>query len=290
MVSYLLRVVDLIEQQTHEQRLCARLFPLGQSLARYHKALRTSLVQPRYGEAVMHLAELDMVVWAFPNDRKIVNLPHLLATAAYSNHDLDTLATTVCGVGSRVASHLYEIVHYVPEHTCTARARLQVESSSCANQPVVRRTITLFGKAYYNAEGAETNRLMRLLWEGNHHARDCQLQIAQPLAYDPQTQILWQMGLPGRTLLTYELGSPAFTNLLGEAACAVALLHRTDLPCLRTTQLQPWVDQLQSVQALLSQVRPQLDYAVNWVVAALLCRAPQARPFWPLRSGCFRVG
>jgi Phosphotransferase enzyme family len=275
-VSYRLHILDLVHHSSTEQRFCARLFPVGQSLARYRKALQEPLVQPRYGQAVMHLAELDMVLWAFPNDRKIAGLPHLLATAAHTNGALDELAITLCGAGSHLVDHHYTVVHYVPEHTCTVRVQLQIEPPASTAQPLAQRAITLFGKAYYNTEGAESYRLMHLLWTGNANRGDRPLRIAQPIAYDPATQILWQMGLPGRTLLTYALGSTEFTELLGEAARAVALLHRADLPCLRTTPLQSWVEQLQGVQALLNQVRPQMADAVDQVVTALIERAPLA--------------
>ena len=95
------------------------------------------------------------------------------------------VATTI------IAEHQSKLIHYVPEHTCTVRVQLILADNITAQQ----KAVTLFGKAYYNDEGAETFRLMQHLW----HSPICQngdLRIARPLAYDPATRQLWQEGLP----------------------------------------------------------------------------------------------
>ncbi|MCE7986884.1 MAG: aminoglycoside phosphotransferase family protein [Caldilinea sp. CFX5] len=312
-ISYLLRLYDPERDCCHEQRLAARFFPAGLSEARYQKALCEPLTPPPYGNAVMHLPELAMVLWAFPNDRKIATLPHLLATAAQDNDELGAIVTNLFGEAHQIVHHRHRLVHYVPEQTCTVCVELQVapppvvlsvkqditpaatepqkrpvQSSGkvrpvnpevcstlpgrCTRQPAdAPQPLTLFGKAYYNDDGAETYRLMNLLWaEKQGHG----LRIAQPLAYDPQTRILWQKGLPGRTLLSYPLGSPVFNELLQEAARSVARLHRAMLPCARQSRLADWVVQLCSIQQLLEDRHPASQATVAALVAALHHQAP----------------
>jgi len=303
---------DSVRNGCHEQRFAARLFPAGVSQARYQKALREPLTPPRYGQAVMHLPELAMVLWAFPNDRKIATLPHLLATVARDNDELDAIVTNLWGEAYHIIHHRHRLVHYVPENTCTVCVELQVvptasapfmtqDATSNATErqmlpvhssgqvrpvnPEVCSTLpggythqptnsplplTLFGKAYYNDDGAETYRLMKLLWQAAPSA----LRIAEPLTYNPATRILWQKGLAGRTLLSYPLGSPAATELLQEAAQAVALLHQAALPCTRQSHLADWLTQLHSSQQLLLAVHPASQTTVAALITALRQQAP----------------
>lgn len=279
-ISYRLHIYDRVRQEWHEQILCARVFPAGLSLSRYRKARQEPLVQPHYGKAVMHLPELEMVIWAFPNDRKIGGIARLLASATGANSALAELVAALWGHDWRIVSQSYNLIHYVPEHTTTVRVRMQIAQSPPTTLPSTlssstTQPLTFFGKAYYNEEGAESYRLMNLLWQ----SEDCcqgRLRIAQPLAYNAADRILWQMGLSGRTLLTYELGSRPFTDLLAEAATAVATLHAAALPCTRSTHLSDWLTQLQTIEVLVRQVCPHLACALKTVVAALLQAAPQA--------------
>lgn len=313
-ISYLLRLYDPERDCCHEQRLAARFFPAGLSEARYQKALCEPLTLPPYGNAVMHLPELAMVLWAFPNDRKIATLPHLLATAAQENDELAVIVTNLFGEAHQIVHHRHRLVHYIPEQTCTVCVELQVAGmpdapfatqdimpgvtepqklsvqSSGKVRPVnpevfstlpgrwisqpadAPQPLTLFGKAYYNDDGAETYRLMSLLWA----EKERDLRIAQPLAYDPETRILWQKGLPGRTLLSYPLGSLTFHELLQEAAQSVAQLHSAALPCTRQSRLTDWVAQLCSIQQLLKDFHPASQATVAALVAALQRQAPTA--------------
>lgn len=302
-ISYRLQICDLTNGQAEEQWFCARLFPPDTAPSRYQKALRAPTTAPRFGEAVMFLPKLDMVIWAFPNDRKISGLAALMRSANRENDELAQLVAQRWGKRTTLVTHQCKLVHYVPEHTCTVRVELTLAAplvrhtsgkptgarpfsnpgyptlgkeqsrdiSSC--NAVEQRVVTLFGKAYYAEEGAETYRLMGHLWHSPAR-RHGQLRIAEPLAYDPTTRVLWQAGLPGRTLLSYELGTPHFDRLLGEAAQAVAQLHTAALPCRRTTDLDTWATLIRERQALVAQVCPHLATATATLATALRCLLP----------------
>ncbi|MEZ4617854.1 MAG: phosphotransferase [Caldilineaceae bacterium] len=268
-ISYRLQIKPFGQENTEEQWFCARLFPTGTAEGRYRKALREPLSPPRFGDAVMYLAELDMVIWAFPNDRKIAGLPTLMATAAWKNSQLGEIVAATWGRATTITAHQFTLVHYVPEHTCTVRVDLTLQKPDRQ----IPNQVTLFGKAYYDEEGAESYRLMQRLWF-SPICRRGNLRIAQPLAYDPAARLLWQLGLPGHTLLTYEVGSTLFAELLGEAARAVALLHAAALPCQRTTAQREWVELIGSRRDLVARVCPHLVSAVDTVVTALRCLVP----------------
>lgn len=274
-ISYRLQIYDRMAQLSHMQILCARVFPAGLSASRYQKACQEPLVEPRFGQAVMHLPELEMVLWAFPNDRKIGGIARLLASASRQEADLDEIVAARWGREWRIVQQTHELIHYVPEHTTTVRVRLQLGQPTAMPTPSAPCTVTLFGKAYYDTEGAESYRLMKLLW-ASETSQTGRLRIAEPVAYIAEDRILWQMGLPGRTLLTYEMGSLAFMELIAEAAVAVATLHAAALPCVRRTTLTDWVMQLEATERVVRQVRPQCGDLFNAVVAGLLHAAPQA--------------
>ncbi|MEZ4732245.1 MAG: phosphotransferase [Caldilineaceae bacterium] len=278
-ISYRLQIYDQMRRERHEQIFCARVFPDSLSAARYRKACQEPLVQPRYGQAVMHLPALGMVLWAFPNDRKIGGIARLLASASGVHPDLAQLVAAQWGEDWRVVSQTHDLIHYVPEHTATVRVHVGLAHRPSVSPPspplpAATQSAILFGKAYYDDEGAESYRLMKLLWQSNA-CRKGRLRIAQPVAYLAEARILWQMGLPGRTLFTYALGSPPFASLLAEAAAAVATLHATALPCARSTHLSDWLTQLQATAQLVCRVRPQVGCVLNTVVATLLRSAPQ---------------
>lgn len=268
-ISYRLQICDSCTGENSEQWLCARVFPTGTAESRYHKALREPLTTPAFGSAVMYMPQLDMVVWAFPNDRKIAGLPELMVTAHRENNQLDHIVAAVWGATTSIVAHEAKLIHYVPEHTCTVRVQLTLRDAETVHD----HSATFFGKAYYNDEGAETFRLMQSLWQ-SASLQQGRLRIARPLAYDPATRLLWQEGLPGRTLFTYDLGTAEFDRLLAEAAQAVALLHTAALPCRRQTNQQDWVGLIAPRQQLVAQSCPHLATAVDTLAVALRCLIP----------------
>lgn len=274
-ISYRLQIHDERTGQDTSHWFCARVFPVDVAESRYHKALREPLTPPRFGHAVMFLSALEMVIWAFPNDRKIAGVPKLITAAAGQNDTLATLVDNGWTDSRRLRSHQYKLIHYVPEHTCTVRVDLTVATGSAEH------VTSIFGKAYYNDEGAETFRLMQRLW----HSPTCQnghLRIARPLAYETANKILWQSGLPGRTLLTYELGSAHFDQLLVAAAQTVAQLHASLLPCARITTQQEYIDLIAPRTTLTSNLCPHLTREVMLLsqslrhLAPLVCQEPTA--------------
>src|SRR5204863_4699689 len=54
--------------------LYGRIYAAGGALSRFRRAQSACLVRPRFGRPLLHLPELDMVVWVFPNDRKLTGL------------------------------------------------------------------------------------------------------------------------------------------------------------------------------------------------------------------------
>ena len=217
LISYRLKIRNAKTNEVEDQILCARIFPVNESLSRFVKAQKQFLLAPKFGSALTHISDLEMVVWAFPNDRKLTGLPDLT--------NLDRLSTEILpsafGDGYEIKSlHTLrsEIVHYVAEHTCTVKVNLELSEEKTGKT----QTQILYGKTYYNDEGAVTFQAMREL--------EKQIQIAQPLAYQPEIKTLWQFGLNGKSLNEYDASDE---HLMAKAAAAVAALHQANVTCTR---------------------------------------------------------
>ena len=242
------------ETNDKSQLLCARLYPKGTSYSRYRRAKKDATKTPNFGESVMHLPGLDMVVWAFPNDRKLQALPQLMDVVWVRENVVPLLV----GADWKGSEMCHDLIHYVPEHTCTVRITLE------GGQP-----LSFYGKTYYDDEGAETYRLMRHLEEKKVDS----LRTARALHYDADNRMLWQEGLAGSPLIGLELEHPDFHTSLQQAACAVASLHQTNLECERAVSLQDWLDKLNDMRTFLPQVRPTCRARLESLISSLLEQA-----------------
>ena len=251
MVSYRLDIENTSTGERGEQIVCGRAFPQGRSQLQWEKASTRTLVQPRFGNPLVHLSEIEMVLWSFPNDRKMDTLPAAVnATHSTSEIPLSWLLSHL-GPGWQVADTRSRVMHYVGEHTCTVQTSFElIHPSQDARQP-----LTLFGKTYYNEEGAQTDRVMRQLWDSEAR-RSGQLEIAQPLWYDARLKTLWQVGIQGTTLENHSIETPAGIPLLKKAAHTVARFHTTPLSNIPPITMVEQLGKLEAVASILMQYQP----------------------------------
>lgn len=251
MVSYRLEIEHVETGERGEQILCGRAFPKDRSQSQWEKAATRALVQPRFGKPLVHLPEIEMVLWAFPNDRKM----HTLPAAMEAVHSLSAIPPSWLlshvGPGWHVTDTKSRLMHYVGEHTCTVHTSMTLaHPSHGAGEP-----LTLFGKTYYNEEGAQTDHVMRQLWESEarHSGR---IKIAQPLRYDTRLKTLWQLGIHGTTLEGHAIETAACLPLLTKAAHAVAMFHSTPVSGIPSCTLLELLSRLDTVTSTLMQCRP----------------------------------
>ncbi|THJ24550.1 MAG: hypothetical protein CAF45_005090 [Nitrospira sp. CG24E] len=268
MVSYRLEIEDAVTGNRGEQILCGRAYPQGRSQSQWEKAGAQALVQPRFGNPLVHLPELEMVLWSFPNDRKMHTLPDAIDPIHSTPEFLPDWLALHLGTGWQVINAIPRVVHYVGEHTCTVRTSVDLVHRSMNE----RRTMTIFGKTYYNGEGAETDRVMRQLWDSEAR-QSGRLAVAQPLWYDARLLTLWQLGIQGATLENCATESQEFVPLLMEAARAIAALHAMPLSHIRSVTLPDLVAKLKSVTAMLIRRRPSCQPVLVPLVNRLIAQA-----------------
>jgi thiamine kinase-like enzyme len=255
---------------TSEQLLCARMYPPNESVSRYRKAAQAPLAATGVGAPLLHLPDLDMVVWAFPNERKLTGLERLTNGAWLQARTLPALVPQLHGPDWRLERCAHRIVHYVPEHTCTVQATLDVRRADGMRQRSV-----VYGKAYYDGTGARVGDAMRRLWS-SRAVQSGALGIARPLAYEPRDRVLWQEGLEGATLEQAHPDDRIPERVLRRVAGAIAALHGSPVARLPSVGPADVLAELRTRAAVIGDAQPGLRERLDRVVRALSGAAPGA--------------
>ncbi|MGI9335490.1 MAG: aminoglycoside phosphotransferase family protein, partial [Gammaproteobacteria bacterium] len=134
------------------------------------------------------------------------------------------------------------------------------------------------GKTYYNGQGKVGQgevayRNMRRLWASDACCRG-ELKMARPMAYQCADRLLWQEGLPGRTLLSIARDGNLRRCLVERTAKAVAALHRSDIACTEEVGIDRILGKLETTRALIAVAQPGCAIAVSEVVDRLVAKAP----------------
>ncbi|MGE0885454.1 MAG: phosphotransferase family protein [Blastocatellales bacterium] len=252
LLSFRLSIHDEPTMQQCEQILCARFYEPGGSLARFLKAQAQPLAATQFGPPMFHLPNLEMIGWVFPNDRKLMGLPRLTNAECLTREILPPVIAEAFGNGWKLGALREEIVHYVAEHTCTVRVTVDLQNATTGQA----RTAALYGKTYYNEDGAETFTRMRELMK-SEACRQGRLVLAQPLAYQPEIRTLWQKGLPGAPLYEQATDSHLFIKMLKHSAVALAALHQSPISCQRKIGTADLLTRFDEVERMVALARPE---------------------------------
>lgn len=209
-VCYQLDLRNAQRGTQHDVWLYAKAYSEGRSMDAYRAALPVACVIPDLGSPVMHMPELDLVVWPLPNDPVMGQLPALLDPVAIQPH-LRPLATSPAGPGIGEI----HIVRYEPEDHCLARIELGDASNEAA----------IYGKSYAGEKWRDARDCMHALW-----CRGCvdprAFVVGRPLGSCPALHAIWQEEVRGEALADRLAGPFAEATLdAAAAAAALAVLH-----------------------------------------------------------------
>lgn len=226
LLSYHIGLQDITTGIRYEQLLSAQLCLPGQGLSEFEAYLGNSLDKhldihehsPIKIPPVSYVPEVDMLLWAFPHDRKLPHLPKLLDTENLASY----FAIHLSGLGLSPSEHIVSVktklMHYLPECSCMIRYTLMIADESHGGET---RQIILYGKNYRDDGGVEAYSIMRQLANQTSH-------FAKPYAYDAETRTLWQSHVPGES---FEWVSALVGNrgLIAKVAVCIAAFHACTL-------------------------------------------------------------
>jgi thiamine kinase-like enzyme len=265
-VCYQLVIRDTDTNHVHTQLHSARIFEAGDSTLRYTNAQNLPLIPPCCGKALIHIPEFEMVIWSFPNDRKLGSLPQLTDPVLLQEKLLPELLVRLFGQGWTIVRATTEVMNYVPRYSCTVKVMIKMRSRQLAE----KKSLTLYGKTYVDQKGGENAyAVMHELWETDAR-KSGEFRMAQPAWYDPTHNIFWQFAVPGTTLLQYDLRSPHFAKLLEKAGETIATFHT--LPVTRTAHIrfEDRVSRLQHSNLALSHLKPHVIQLFQSIVTLLI--------------------
>ena len=266
LLGYLLTVIDTANMSSREYRLTARMYSAGKLHSQYCKAAMQKQHPAGIFPGIFSIDALDMLIWCFPNDRKLHHLAALLDTDYLQASVVPKLLTARWGPG-HTATHLQQsLVHYAPEHACTVRLQMDVQppGSSTAERWAV------FGKTYYNQTGEHTFSVMQQLRD------EPSVISARPILYQPEINTLWQQSLPGKSLhgVDWMTRNP---QQLHHAATTLVALHNTRLKDLPRVEITRLVERLKVRSQCLAMACPALKTQLESVVRRLCLHAAICR-------------
>jgi len=265
-IVYHLQVFNVETGSRQDKIVCARLCKKGRGLSELKRAKRKNLYVIDGMRPVVYLPDLEMVVWSFPNDRKLTGLPKMLDLPSLYDLLPQRLIPLVLKQTNRLRKLKTEIVHYLPERSCMIRYKLEVE-----NQPSgAMSSVTIYGKVFPDDSGEETYRTMCQLSK-----QMTPLKIAKPLGYDPELRALWQSEVPGSPIVAEMIKDPSYFKTMEEIAVSVATFHRTTVESHRHFKLANITSLLQETVDIVLECCPQLTDRLRFLVSALLAQSEE---------------
>ncbi len=268
LVCYRLVIINRKTGLSVDRLLSARFYESGGSLRRFKKAkLNNQLFRQqatRSAELLIHLSELDCVIWVFPNDRKLKSLALLNNEQRLQKIIFPGLIEQHWGEQWKLMKLQSQRVHYLPEHTCCVRTQLILRHQQTGESKIQ----LLYGKTYYNNQGCEAYKVMRQLWTSDVRKLGL-LAIPQPVTYAAEHKMLWQHSVPGQPVLEWLKSDPVFYSRFDEIAEQVVALHQSAIKVSKQITRTQLCQQLNTVVDLISLVMPDSHQSLESLVARL---------------------
>jgi hypothetical protein len=255
-LCYELQVLDREHNTAGSQWLYAKMFRNGASADCFASIDVQRLQRPAFGEALAHLAELDMVLWALPNDPGLPQLAALLDPVRVRSH----LPWAALAIDPQRVRHVeVEMQRYEPEQRATLRCSVTLAG---ADAPLV-----LFAKTFCDARGRAIDERFHYFWQ-RAQADPMAPLVAPPLGYDEATRTAWQGAAEGVPLLQALAGGDV-PALLAQVAQALSTLHTAPLAWNREHPLAHWCAEARRRQTKIARAEPALAARAAALVEAI---------------------
>ena len=263
-LCYELQVSDIASGKTGPQMLYAKVFRDGLAASHFQAQNHGHLVTPAFGNALVHLRELNMLIWALPNDSDLPQLALLLDPARVEAMLPWAALRESMGLAlAELGNAGVDMLRYEPQCRATLRYILTPADGS---KPYV-----LYAKTFHGNHAEDIDRRFDYFW--NLAATDASAPlVAQPLGYCTVTQTLWQAPAPGRPLLQ-SINRHNGAALMESVARALTLLHAAPLtPSADATPRSAahWLTEARRRQKKISRANPALAARATDVADAIV--------------------
>ncbi len=282
-LSYCLQILNTDNKTVREQILYARLCKVGEGLSSFERARQKEQFDLEGILPIIFLSDLEIVIWTFPNDRKLTHLPKMFDLSFLHNLLPKRLAALDLLQSKHLKTIKADVVHYLPERSCMVRYELGIENRKSGE--VSPRII--FGKIYPDESSGNVYRIMTSLSSQIEGMR-----VAKPLGYDPEIKVLWQSELPGRPFEKEEINKDC-GKIMAQVAVTLARFHSSNLKSQTQFKFEDIKPLLKETSALVDKTYPQLSNRVRLLVQTLLIQSENVEllttPITPIH-GDLKIG
>jgi hypothetical protein len=191
-VCYALQVKDLATGRAGRQILSGVVKPNGAAAKKYAKAQREAHFQPEFGPAIHFFSDLKMILWGFPNDARLKQLPQLLNHRRRLEIFRQHWPAMQFPPEINLAEAATKLIKYAPADRCTLRHDLRLSNG---------KALTIYSKTFGpKIDGAQIFKTMQELWNALVCGHASELIIPEPLFFVPELDTLFVSGLEGENL------------------------------------------------------------------------------------------
>ena len=240
---------------SHKPMLYGRAYLQGRSHDAFMALIRS--------DGARHVAELDMIVWNFPDDPHLPQLRELLdVTRAAQYFPYASLPFTA----NDIVNIKIEVVRYRPEQRCILRYDVGYGHDG--------ERYILYAKTFADDNGAQVfTRIQRC----HAIASVLGVRIARPLGYSAMVRALWQDELNG-TPPTAALEAGDFAMPMAVIGHCLARLHAADLPMHAIVTREARLTDVTKKSRKLAQMFPELADDLGAIIARARAELPQLPP------------
>jgi len=269
-VYYHLQVTDTCRQRNGAQIFYAKTYLEGRSEIEFQKARTAQLTPPEFGEALVHLPDLGMIVWAFPNDPALCHLHEVIDPKRVKHYlPYDMLPSGLDGPKD-VTDVKVDVIRYKPEVRCITRYKLQWGPS---DRP---QTLKLYGKTFKHDWGQDIYCRIENLWKRSLENPEGFI-VTQPLGYNKIVKTVWQVAMPGVPLINI-INRTNYKEFLEYIAKGLAYLHKSDISSPIRMEIKDHLDATREGTGVLMQAFPQFKGSLQSIVLSLEKSAPFLTP------------
>ncbi len=274
-LCYELQVSDTLTGRSGTQTCFAQVYRPGLAQVAHARVDARQLERPAFGEPLVLLPALNLLLWALPNDPDMPHLPALLDPAR-------ALQALPPACGAEVGDTLQvELLRYAPQRRATLRYTL-----AAGNERPER---AVYAKTFFDQRARDIHQRFDYFWQLAQRDPQAPL-VAEPLGYDAATHSVWQASAQGLPLLQ-ALATPQAPQLMERVAQALALLHAA--PLQPSADAAPhsvphWLAEVSRRRNKLDRIKPALAERTARIAATLTAQAarPAQRPLSLIHGDC----